>query len=145
MIEHLLEQHYNLDKLLIKDKMIQGGGGGSSYLYYVNLLIGIILITIGMICMFYDKFWESTEAKILGVKNVQGETDLLIGFEVDNKMFTKLVSISSKSQYNIGDKINIYYEKKDPNIIKLNMYNHKIIGLLLVLIGIYLIINKYNF
>lgn len=142
MIEQLLEQHYNLDKLLIKDKLIQGGGG-SSYLYYINLLIGIILITIGMMCMFYDKFWEVTEAKILGIKNGLYETDLLIGYDVDNKFFTKLISISSKSKYNIGDKINIHYEKKDPNIIKLTMYNHKIIGLLLGLIGIYLIINKY--
>lgn len=142
MIEQLLEQHYNLDRLLIKDKLIQGGGG-SSYLYYINLLIGIILITIGIMCMFYDKFWNGIEAKILGVKNYLDNQDLLIGYQVDNQNFTKLVSISSKIKYNIGDKINIYYEIKDPNIIKLNMYNHKIIGSILIIIGIYLIINKY--
>lgn len=142
MFDELLRQHYNLDALFIKDKLIQGGGG-STYLSYLNLLISMILFTIGLICMFYDKFWESIEAKILYVKKFRGEAYIIVGYIVNNIEFTKIIPVSSKSVYNIGDQIKIFYDKKDPNIVKLNMINHRIIGLVLIIIGIYLIISNY--
>jgi hypothetical protein len=142
MFDELLRQHYNLDAVFIKDKLIQGGGG-SNYKSYVNLLISMILFTIGLICMFYDKFWGSIDAKILYVKKFKGEAYIIIGYIVNNIEFTKIITISSKSVYNIGDKIKIFYDNKDPNIVKLSMINHRIIGIILMIIGIYSLISNY--
>ncbi len=137
MFDELLNQHFNLDKIQIKDKIIQGGGG-SSMVNYINLLIGIIMIIIGMICMFYEKFWKTTEAQIVKIK----ENNMLIGYEINNVYFTKLISTYTNNNKE-GDKIKIYYDKSDPNIIKTNMLNHKIIGTIIIVIGIYLILSQY--
>ncbi len=151
MFDEILRQHYNLDKLQIKDKLIQGGGG-FSYLGHMNLLIGIVLITIGLICMFYDKFWEQTQAKIITVHTANKgyientritEKKIVVGYSVQDKIFTKIIDVPTRSNYTQNEIIDVFYDKKDPNIIKLNMFNHKITSSILILFGLYLIISKY--
>ncbi len=137
MFDEILKQHFDLDKIQIKDKIIQGGGG-YSMVNYINLLIGIVMIIIGMMCMFYEKFWNTIDAQILKIK----ENDMLIGYEINNIYFTKLIN-TYVNNYKEGDKIKIYYDKSDPNIVKTNMFNHKIIGTIIITIGMYLILSQY--
>lgn len=139
MFDELLNQHFNLDKIQIKDKIIQGGGGSSSLINYINLLIGIILFVIGMVCMFYEKFWKTTQAYIIEVD----KDNMLIGYEVNGKQFSKIISTCGKNNYKQEDKIKIFYDKSDPNIIKINMFNHKIIGTVIIMIAMYIILSQY--
>ncbi len=142
MFNQLMSEHYNLDKIQIKDKLIQGGGG-SIYFNYVNLILGIVLITLGFISLFYNNFWIETDASILKVSPSKFETKLLIKYVVNKLEFTKILLLTEKINYKSGDNIKIFYDKNDPNLIKTALFNHKITGSILMLIGIYLVILKY--
>ena len=140
MIGELLREHYNLDKIQLKDKLIQGGGG-SIYYDYINLILGLTLITIGFISFFYDKYWKQIDAKVIKNYSNSYEKKVMIEYQIDNNSFNKILVLPVGEQ--IGNTIKIYYDKNDPNIVKTSMFNHKLIGLLLILIGLYLTIIKY--
>lgn len=142
MFNELIIQHNNLDKIQIKDKFIQGGGG-FSYLNYMNILIGIVLITIGLICFYYHKFWKDTDAQIISISSSRVEKKIMVGYLIDDKVFTKVLSVPTNSKYEEKELIKIYYNTKNPNEVKLGMFNHNVTGSLLIFFGIYLIISKY--
>ncbi len=141
MIDSLLKQHYNLDNVQIKNKLIQGGGGNSIYSDYINMILGLTLITIGFISFFYDRYWKETEAKIILSSKNKFENKIKIEYNVENNVFNKIISFPYNYKY--GSSIKIYYDKNDPNIIKTSLFNHKLIGGILIIIGLYLVTIKY--
>ncbi len=140
MIGELLKQHYNLDNIQLKDKLIQGGGG-SIYFDYVNMILGLTLITIGFISFFYDRYWKELDAKIISRQMNKFENKIKIEYQVGTNTFNKIISFPYNQ--NFGSSIKIFYDKNDPNIIKTSLFNHRLIGGLLILIGLYLITIKY--
>ena len=140
MIGELLKQHYNLDNIQLKDKMIQGGGG-SIYFDYVNMILGLTLITIGFISFFYDRYWKEIDAKIISKQMDKFENKIKIEYQIGSNTFNKIISFPYNQKFDSN--IKIFYDKNDPNIIKTSLFNHKLIGIILILIGLYLITIKY--
>jgi hypothetical protein len=142
MFNELLNEHLNLDKIQIKDKLIQGGGG-SSIITYINLIIGLMLMVIGIILLFNNKFWDSTLAEIIKINEVSNEKNLLIKYQINDVYFRKIISLNTKKIYKVGDKMIIFYEKTNPNIIKLNIYGNKWVGVLLIIISMFFIVKNF--
>ncbi len=90
MIGELLKQHYNLDNIQLKDKLIQGGGG-SIYFDYVNMILGLTLITIGFISFFYDRYWKELDAKIISRQMNIFENKIKIEYQVGTNTFNKII------------------------------------------------------
>lgn len=140
MIENFIDNHYLMDKITLRDKLMNQTGGGDSIFYkYVHFVIGIILIILGIILIKSEEEWGEIDGIIKNIKqNDENSYWLLIEYNVSNTQFIKKV-IGYNNNYKINDNIKISYNKTNPNIIKLYKFNYKYIGLIVDLIGIFTI------
>ena len=144
MMKNFIDNHYLMDKITLRDKLMNqtsGGGEGDSIFYkYVHLVIGIILIILGIILIKAEEEWGEINGLIKNMKlNDENSYILLVEYNVSNIKFIKKV-IGYNNNYKINDNIKILYNKTNPNIIKLYKFNYKYIGLIIGLIGLFTII-----
>jgi hypothetical protein len=141
MINRILQQHYKLDTIQLKDKLIQNGGG-NSYIEYMNLIIGIIIIILGLLIFNSNMYWKTTTGVITNIKNENNYLNILISYDIDNQNFNKYIKILNNYSYKIDDIIKINYDINNPNIIKLHKFNYEYIGIIIIIIGIFVIIKQ---
>ncbi len=139
MLENFISNHYSMDKMTIRDKLMNQSGGGDNPIYnYIHWIIGIVLIVIGIMLFKVQEHWEKTTGIIINQVQNKNHSILLVEYKVlDTRLVKKI--ISQEIGYKIGDSIDILYEKVDPNIVKLNELNYKYIGGILIIIGIFIL------
>ncbi len=136
MFNNFVENHYSMDKITIRDKLMNQSGGGDNPIYnYIHLIIGIVLIVIGIMLYKVQDQWEKTTGIIINMEKNKNNSILLIEYKVLDTRFVKKITIPELG-YKIGDKIDILYVKVDPNIIKINELNYKYIGTIILIIGL---------
>jgi uncharacterized membrane protein len=137
MFNNFIENHYSMDKMTIRDKLMNQTGGGDNLIYnYIHLIIGIVLIVIGIMLYNVQDQWEKTTGMIINMEKNKNSSILLIEYKVFETILIKKIT-SPEIGYKTGDKIDILYEKVDPNIIKLNELNYKYIGTIILIIGLF--------
>jgi hypothetical protein len=137
MLDKIISQHYKLYEIKLKDKFIQHGGGNT----YINLFISTIIIIIGIILISTNHFYNKTNAVIKNINNKDNETNLTLLYNINNINFTKNITTNKHNNYKINDIIEINYDINNPNIIKINKFNYLIIGIILIIIGMFIITN----
>lgn len=140
MLENFISNHYSMDKITIREKLMNQNGGGDKSdnpIYnYIHWIIGIVLIVIGIMLFKVQEHWEKTIGIIINQVQNKNHSILLVEYKVlDTRLVKKI--ISPEITYKTGDKIDILYEKIDPNIIKLNELNYNYIGWILIIIGLF--------
>lgn len=137
MIENFISNHYLMDKITLKDKLMnQTGGGDTIFNMYIHYIIGIILIVLGIILIKSQEEWGKTTGIVKNIFVEKDSLNLLLEYNVSNNKFIRN-TISQGENYKIGDQIDILYDKINPNIIKLHEFNYKYIGIIIGIIGIF--------
>ena len=137
-IFYLIDKPNNLDKLKIHDLFLQDGGmTGTAINFNIgNFIIGIILLVIAFLLLLYKYSYKNTHARILN----SNDNKINIEYIVNNVTYNKLLIIQDYN--NINNEINIYYDTNDPNIIKLHNNDNYIFALLIIILGLYFILQK---
>lgn len=127
---------------------LSGGGFGFSLCMSdcISLLIGIIIIIVGFVVLWFKNDLVEAEAIIksqscdesLGSSS-SSECKINIVYTVDSTQYSKIISMDKK---NVPDTptIKIYYQSSNPNSIQLYNPNYSIIGIGMIIIGIFIII-----
>lgn len=123
---------------------LTGGGFGLDISDCISLLIGIIIIIIGFVLLCFKNDLVEVEAivKSQSCDESSGSGSrckINIVYTVDNTQYSKIISINKK---NIPDTptIKIYYQSSNPNSIQLYNLNYSIIGIGMIIIGIFTMI-----
>lgn len=123
---------YNQAKLssLYKNKILRGGGELMDCIN-IKLIVGILLLIISIIFIHINSPYSRTNANILKKDNKM----ILIEYYVNDVRYEKLLERKTDD-----DIIEIYYEKLNPNLIRLYEINYTLIGIIILAIAIYLIL-----
>ena len=123
---------YNQAKLssLYKNKILRGGGELMDCIN-IKLIVGILLLIISIIFIHINSPYSRTNANILKKDNKM----ILIEYYVNDVRYEKLLEIKTDD-----DIIEIYYEKLNPNLIRLYEINYTLIRIIILAIAIYLIL-----
>ena len=125
---------------------LSGGGFGLDISDCISLLIGIIIIIVGFVLLWFKNDLVEAEAIIksqscdesLGSAS-SSECKINIVYTVDFTQYSKIINMDKK---NVPDTptIKIYYQSSNPNSIQLYNPNYSIIGIGMIIIGIFIII-----
>ena len=141
--------------MLKNDNIIGGGNSGSnsnsssSSSYDISncivIIIGIILIIIGYYLYQSPNDWTSTDARVLNILCDQTSSSNLskcnvnISYTINSIHYLKTISME-KSKIPSSSMITIYYQNSNPNIMRLYNFNYAIIGITLIVIGLFILI-----
>ncbi len=140
MLDNFIENHYKMDKITIKDKLMnQTGGGDTIFNMYIHYFIGIILLVVGVMLIKSHDEWIKTNGTIRNTySNADGKSfNIIVEYIVSNtKLVKRVVEQGKNTNYKINDSIELYYNKNEPNICKIHQFNYNYIGMLIAIIGI---------
>lgn len=106
----------------------------------ISLLIGIIVIIVGFILLWFKNDLVEAEAIIKSQSCEEGiECKINIVYTVGDIQYSKIISMDKKNVPNTPT-IKIYYQSSNPNSIQLYNPNYSIIGIGMIIIGIFIII-----
>ena len=140
MFNNFIENHYSMDKMTIRDKLMNQTGGGDIYFnMYIHYFIGIILLIVGLMLIKSTNELEKTTGII---RNIQINPDdksyyIQVEYNVSNTKLIRRVTGYKNYNYKINDEITIYYDKNEPNICKIHQFNYKYIGIIILIIGLF--------
>jgi len=118
----------NLNKNLI---------GGNIENNNINIICGIIILVIGIIFITIKNPWILIDAKIMNIKKIQNNLEIEIYYNLNSLEFLKKIFFSDNLDNT--NFIKIYYDENNPNIIKLNNFDYKIIGFIIIIISLIMI------
>lgn len=121
---------------------LSGGGFGLDISDCISLLIGIIIIIVGFVLLWFKNDLVEAEAIVKSQscdESFGSGCKINIVYTVDNTQYSKIISIDKK---NIPDTttIKIYYQGSNPSSIQLYNPNYSIIGIGMIIIGIFIMI-----
>lgn len=117
---------------------LSGGGFGFDVSDCISLLIGIIVIIVGFVLIWFKNDLVKAEAIVKSQSCDEGlECKINITYVVDSIQYSKIISVDKK---NIPDtsRIKIYYQSSNPSSIQLYNINYSIIGIGLIVIGVFI-------
>ena len=141
--------------LLKRENLHMGGSGfennSTNSTDCIVMIIGIIIIIVGFYLCWNKNDFISVNGQIKNVScdtsnsnyfsNYFSECKFNITYIVDNVQYSKVVSLD-KSSVPSTNTIPIYYKESDPNIMQLYNYNYSIIGIILIIIGAFVLISS---
>jgi len=93
MIKNFIDNHFLMDKITLRDKLMnQTGGGDNIFNKYVHYVIGIILIVIGIILIKSEDEWEEIDGLVKNINcinNNENSCNLLVEYNISNTQFIK--------------------------------------------------------
>lgn len=119
---------------------LSGGGFGLDIADCISLLIGIIIIIVGFVLLWFKNDLVEAEAIVKSQSCEEGiECKINIVYTVGDIQYSKIISMDKK---NVPDTqtIKIYYQSSNPNSIQLYNPNYSIIGIGMIIIGIFIMI-----
>lgn len=135
-------------KIIDLIKSNQMTGGGTNYLTNFDsisnciiMILGIILIIIGFYLYWDKNEFQKVNAQIhkLSSDNINGMNKYNIVYIVEQIQYSKIIDMSQSFLFE-SPNIIVYYQKSDPNIMRLFNYNYTSLGLILIIVGIILFI-----
>lgn len=119
---------------------LSGGGGGLGISNCVALLIGIIIIIVGFVLLWFKNDLVEAEAIIKSQSCDDGlGCKINIVYTVGDIQYSKIISMDKKNVPNTPT-IKIYHQSSNPNSIQLYNINYSIIGIGLIIIGVFVMI-----
>lgn len=137
-ILNFINEPYKIDKLKINHLFIQDGGKFKSNFNF-NIIIGFIFIIIGLLIIGYKYSFNKVYGNIISKEIGNNLQKVNFEYKVDDIIFNKIIVLPKTVI--LDDKIEIYYDNVNPNLIKLNNTNYNLIGTVLIIIGIFMSIN----
>lgn len=125
---------------LVRNNNMGGGGYGLDMSNCISLLIGLIIIIIGCVLLWFKNDLVEAEGIITSQSCDEGSVcKITITYIVDSTQYSKIISMNKN---NIPDTstIKIYYQSLNPNEIQLYNPNYSIIGIGMIIIGVFIII-----
>jgi hypothetical protein len=120
---------------LIKNNNMKGGSSYMDSSNNISLLIGIVIIIIGFVLLWFKNDWIETEAIIKTQTCLDSDKcKINITYIVDSIEYSKIITIEKNNIINIP-KIKIYYQKINPKSIELYEPNYSITGISMIIIG----------
>lgn len=123
------------------------GGGNGFYTMYtsscISMIVGIIIIIIGFVLLWFKNDLVESEAIVVNRScgtnsNNMNECKINITYTVDLIQYSKIITMD-KSNISDNSTIKIYYQQSEPNSIQLVNPNYSVIGIGLVIVGLFVI------
>lgn len=128
---------------LAKSNDMIGGGFGLDTSNCIGILVGVIIIIIGFVLLWFKNDLIEAEATIVSKYCVDNQNNtsckLNITYIVDSIQYSKIITIKGTNNYNESS-IKIYYSQSEPNSIQLYNPNYSIIGIGSIIVGSFIII-----
>jgi hypothetical protein len=126
---------------LIKNNNLEGGSSlNKTNSSSVSLIIGIIVIIIGFVLLWYKNNLVETDAIIVNrFCDNNDECKINITYVVDSTQYSKIINLYKNNVPNEST-IKIYYQQTEPNSIHLINPNYYIIGISSIILGSFIII-----
>jgi hypothetical protein len=129
---------------LVKNNNLEGGNGFDNFdtSNYLSMLIGIIIIIVGFVLLWFKNDLVELEATILNKSCNSDDNNgckINITYTVDSTQYSKIVTMNKNNIPN-DSTIKIYYQKSDPNSIQLVNPNYSLIGIGSIIVGLFVII-----
>lgn len=130
------------------NELIMTGGNGNNS-NCIIIIIGIIVIIIGFYLSWNRNNYIQTSGQIQNIScnkseylsEYLSECRFNLTYIVGTTQYSKVITMNKKAipTTNI---IPVYYQETDPNIIRLYNFNYNIIGIILIIIGSFVLISK---
>lgn len=135
---------------LTKNNNIIGGdtfGVGMNTPNFATIIVGIIIMIVGLMLLWFKNDLIVTEAIITSKFCYNDGCKLNLIYTVDSVRYSKILTVD---KFHVNDtKIQIYYQKSNPNFIQLYKSNDYFIEILSLVIGLififYSIYNNHKF
>jgi hypothetical protein len=126
---------------LIKNNNLEGGSSlNKTNSSSVSLIIGIIVIIIGFVLLWYKNDLVEIDAIIVNrFCDNNDECKINITYVVDSTQYSKIINLNKNNIPNESN-IKIYYQQTEPNSIHLINPNYYIIGISSIILGSFIII-----
>lgn len=127
---------------LVKSNDMVGGDFGLDSSNCVGILVGVIIIIIGFVLLWFKNDLIETEATIVSKScddNQNGDCKLNITYVVNSTQYSKIIKIRSSNISNEST-MKIYYSQSEPNSIQLYNTNYSMIGIGSIIVGSFIII-----
>lgn len=128
---------------LAKSNDMVGGSFGLDPSNCIGILVGVIIIIIGFVLLWFKNDLIEAEATIVSKSCDDNQNDgnckLNITYVVDSTQYSKIITIRGSNNSNESS-IKIYYSQSEPNSIQLYNPNYSIIGIGSIIVGSFIII-----
>ncbi len=136
---------------LIKNDIMRGGngvgnGGGNGYTGgsdCVTLIIGVIIVIVGFVLCWFKNDWVEIKADVKNVSCTGSDNcNISITYIVNSIQYSKIIT-TNKSEVPTNSYLTIYYQESEPNVIKLHNFNYPVIGIGLIVLGIFILVSSF--
>jgi hypothetical protein len=131
---------------LARNNNMNGGGFGLDMYNCISLLIGIVIIIIGFVLLSFKNDFVEAEAIIRtqtcdenSQNSDNSQCKINITYTVDSIQYSKIITLN-KNNIQDAPTIKIYYQISNPSYIQLYNLNYSIIGIGMIIIGIFIMI-----
>ena len=124
------------------------GGTGDNFMNTSNcivLIVGIVVVIIGFYLCWNKNDFTSTNGQ---VQNLSCNTNYLnseckfnVIYTVGSTQYSKVITLD-KSSVPDSNTITVYYKESDPNVMRLYNFNYSVIGIILIIIGAFVLISS---
>lgn len=133
--------------MLKNDNQLIGGSGDNfnNMSNCVVIIVGVIVIIIGFYLCWNKNDFTTTNAQIQNLScdtlDYSSQCKFNLTYSVGTTQYSKVVTLD-KSSAPTTNTIIIYYNESDPNIMRLYNFNYSVIGIILVIIGSFVLISS---
>lgn len=124
------------------------GGTGNNFMNTSNcivIIVGIIVVMVGFYLCWNKNDFTTTNGLIQNIScdtsNFNSQCKFNITYTVGTTQYSKVITLD-KSAAPTSNTITIYYKESDPNIMRLYNFNYSIIGIILIIIGAFVLISS---
>lgn len=110
-------------------------GGGSKGYEIFKIIIGIFLIALGLAIFIMREYWERIEASVINVHDSMNQCQVNIAYKVNDVIYYKNIVLPGAYACNYNDKLEIFYNISNPNLILLDTTNYFILAISLIILG----------
>ena len=140
-----------IDMLKKESQLIGGSGESGDNLSYMSncivLIIGIVVIIVGFYLCWNKNDFTSITGQIQNLTcNTSdfssSECKFNVSYTVGSTQYSKVITLDKLSAPSANtNTITVYYKESDPNIMRLYNFNYSVIGIILVIIGAFVLIS----
>lgn len=124
------------------------GGTGDNFMNTSNcivLIVGIIVIIVGFYLCWNKNDFTTTNGQIQNLScdtsDFNSQCKFNVIYSVGSTQYSKVITLD-KSAAPSSNTITVYYKESDPNVMRLYNFNYSVIGIILVIIGAFILISS---
>lgn len=124
------------------------GGAVDNFMNTSNcivLIVGIIVVMVGFYLCWNKNDFITTNGQVQNLScdtsNFNSQCKFNVTYSVDSTQYSKVIQLD-KSAAPTSNTITVYYRESDPNVMRLYNFNYSVIGIILVIIGAFVLISS---